>query len=64
MKQTEFPGMEIVDIRLKVPRYKRDKLKLLSVIEKTSMNALLENCIDKLIAENDKIKLLEQAAKS
>ena len=58
VKQTKLPEMEIVDVRLKIPRFKRDKLKLLSVMEKTSMNSILEDYIDQLIRENEKLKIL------
>lgn len=58
MKQKELPAMEIVDVRLKIPRFKRDNLKLLSVIEKSSMNSLLEKAIDKMIAESETLKKL------
>jgi len=57
-KQTELQDMDIVDVRLKIPRYKRDKLKLLSVIEKSSMNCLLEKAIDDMITDSEVLKTL------
>ena len=57
-KQKELPEMQIVDIRVTLPRFKRDKLKLLSVIEKSSMNSLLERAIDNMIADSEALKKL------
>jgi hypothetical protein len=58
-KQTELPEMEIVDVRLKIPRFKRDKLKLLSVLEKASMNSILELAIDNMITQSEALKRLD-----
>ena len=57
-KQTELSEIKIVDVRLKIPRFKRDKLKLLSVIEKSYMNSLLEKAIDNMIADSEALKKL------
>jgi len=59
MPQKEFSETEIVDIKVRLPRYKRDKLKLLSVIEKSSMNSVILQAIDTIITENEAIKKLE-----
>jgi len=52
MGQQELPEMKLVDVRLKLPLYKREALKLLSVIERKSINQLLEEHIDKLIGDS------------
>jgi len=59
MPQKEFSETEIVDIKVRLPRYKRDKLKLLSVIEKSSMNSVILQAIDTIITKNEAIKKLE-----
>jgi len=58
MDQQELPEMKLVDVRLKLPLYKREALKLLSVIESKTINQLLEEHIDKLI-EDSTYKLKE-----
>lgn len=59
MSQQELPEMKLVDVRLKLPLYKREALKLLSVIERKSINQLLEEHIDKLIGDStDRLKEL------
>ena len=59
-KQREISELERVDVRLKIPKYKRDKLNILAAVEKTSVNNLLENLIDKALSESREIKALEQ----
>ncbi len=64
MSQQELPEMKLVDVRLKLPLYKREALKLLSVIERKSINQLLEDHIDKLIGDSaDRLKELREQPK-
>jgi hypothetical protein len=64
MGQQELPEMKLVDVRLKLPLYKREALKLLSVIERKSINQLLEEHIDKLIGDStDQLKELREQPK-
>jgi hypothetical protein len=51
-KQKELPGLELVDIRVKVPRATRRKLNVLAAMNDTTVNALLNKAIDALIAES------------
>jgi len=59
-KQKTIPGFERVDVRLKIPKYKRDKLNILAAVEKTSVNNLLETLIDKALSESQELRALEQ----
>jgi hypothetical protein len=60
-RQREIPEMERVDVRLKIPKYKRDKLNILSAIQKTTMNSLLESLIDEAISNSEEMKKLESS---
>ncbi len=59
IKQREIPEFERVDVRLKIPKFKRDKLNILSAIKKTTMNNLVESLIDEAISNNEELKKLE-----
>lgn len=58
-KKREIPESERVDVRIKIPKYKRDKLNILSAIQKTTMNNLLESLIDDAILNSAEMKKLE-----
>ncbi|MBM3211529.1 hypothetical protein FJZ33_04860 [Candidatus Poribacteria bacterium] len=62
-KQREISDFERVDVRLKIPKYKRDKLNILSAIQKTTMNNLLESLIDEAISNSEEMKKLESSGK-
>jgi len=58
-RQKVLSELEIVDIRVTLPRFKRDKLKLLSAIEKSSMNSLILQAIDTMITDSEALKRLD-----
>ena len=59
-KQENLPGMEVVDIRVRVPRNTRDKLNIIAAVRGITVNALLGAAIDDIIAGSEELKKLEQ----
>ncbi len=60
-KQTVLPGLELVDLKIRLERDKREKLAILSRIHRKSMQELVYELIDKTISDSQELKLLEQA---
>jgi len=55
-KQRDIAESEIVNVILKIPKYKRDKLNILSEIQKTTINNLVESLIDEAISNSVEMK--------
>ena len=55
-KQRDIAESEIVNVILKIPKYKRDKLNILSEIQKTTVNNLVESLIDEAISNSVEIR--------
>lgn len=63
-KQTEFTGIKPVDLRIKIAPGKRDKLNIIAAVNKTTVTAILEEAIDKIIAEDEGLRVLKEAGKA
>lgn len=62
-KQEVLPGLEMVDLKVRLERDKRDKLAILSRIHRRSMNQFVYDLIDRALSDSQELKLLEQQAK-
>jgi hypothetical protein len=56
--------MKPVDLRIKIPQGKRDKLNIIAAVNKTTVTAILENAIDEIIAQDESLKVLKEAGKA
>ena len=59
-KQDLLPGFELVDLKVRLERDKREKLAILSKIHRKSMNQFVYELIDNAITNSQELKVLEQ----
>jgi len=62
-KQTILPGLELVDIKVRLERDKRDKLAILARIHKQTMQQFVYELVDKALSQSKELKALAQIEK-
>ena len=58
--QDKLPGLELVDLKIRLERDKRDKLAILSRIHRKSMNEFVYDMIDRALSNSQELKAIEQ----
>lgn len=59
-KQVILPGLELVDLKVRLERDKREKLAILSRIHRKSMNEFVYDMIDRAISSSQELKAIDQ----